>query len=262
MNFLSALGIGASRSRSSSQSQSSSSGFSVSGSSDAVFGADLYSELFGRAAGAAGAVNTDALTTGANRLFDSGAGFLEQLDALAGGGPVGAGEDFLTAQLGGGDDLVRQEIDTLQADLGEFYSETLLPGIRGEGIATGGLGGSREGVAQGIAGKALLREFGRGVLDIRQNDQARRTSIAQQLATTQLQRRLAAAGAGLGALPQQFQLLQESSLAALSPFAALADILGDPTVLSSAYAYGREESQSTSSSSGKSDSLQLGLTGV
>jgi hypothetical protein len=163
--------------------------------------------------------------------------------------------------LGGGDELVRQEIDSLQADLGEFYNETIIPGITGEAIDAGGLGGTRQGVAQGIAGKGLLREFGRGVIDIRRRDADYRAGVASNLAATQLQRRLTAAGAGLTALPQQFQLLEAGSLAALSPFAALADILGDPTVLNDSFAYGAEESSSSSSSKGKSFQFSLGGVG-
>jgi hypothetical protein len=52
------FGLSASRSRSSSTSQSS--GSSVSRSSDSVFGADLFAELFGNASAAAAGINGDA----------------------------------------------------------------------------------------------------------------------------------------------------------------------------------------------------------
>lgn len=253
------FGLSSSRAHSTSSSQSS--GFNVSGSRDSVFGADLFSELFSNASRVAGGINTDPLTTTANRLFDSGAGFIDELAALSGGGNVGPGEQYLAGELGGGDELVGQQIDALQSDLGEFFSETLMPGIKSDAIAAGGLGGTRQGVAEGIAGKGLLRSFAEGALGIRQNAQARRDSIAQTLATTQLQRRLAAAGAGIAALPAQFDMLEAGNLAALSPFMALADILGAPSILNDAFSFGAEQSSSTSSSKSKSVAFNVAGTG-
>lgn len=262
---LASFGFGYSRQRA--RSDSSSSAMSVGGSSsqslDRVFNSDIFSELFGNASLAAGGINGDQLGNTANRLFDSGMGFLDELATLSGGGNAGTGEEFLAGELGRGDELLGEQIDALQADLGEFFGETVLPGIRGDAIAAGGLGGSRQGVAEGIAGRGLLREFGRGALGLRENAQARRTAIAETLAGLQTQRRLAATGTGLSALPAQFGLAEAGSMAALSPFMALAQILGSPTVLGESSAEGFEystaESRSSSRSRGDAIQLQAGL---
>lgn len=248
--------------QSQSSSLSGSSGFSQSGSTDSVFGADLFRELFGGASAAAAGLDPSRLTMTANRLFDSGAGFIDQLAELGGAG--GVGEQYLAGQLTGGDALLDEQIAGLQSDLGEFFNETVMPGIRSDAIAAGALGGGREGVAAGIAGKGLLSEFQRGATGLRVNAQATRNSIAQTLAQMQTQRRLSAAGAGLAALPGQFQLAEAGSFAALSPFAMLASILGGPTVLTDSFgvggesAFSRSDASASETSSGSSSSYSKG----
>jgi len=286
---MSLLGIGGSRSSSSSRSDSSSFdnldqfGFNVgvqgstnvSGSQsggtsrDSIAFEDLFAQLFGGASAAAAGINTGGLTSAANSLFSSGGGFL---DSLSGGG---AGGDYLRERVAGGDRLASEQIDLLGGDIQKFLNESVLPGIKSSGISASTFGGSRGDVAKGIAGEGALREFSRGAQSIRQDQQNSLDTIAQALLSSNNQ----AANIGLGSLEGLFGLAQGGALADLSPFMALAEILGGPTVLnesnnqatSSALAEsfgfdigsdtttGRAGSQSTSRSRSSSSSFNLGF---
>lgn len=157
------------------------------------------------------------------------------------------------------DGTADEQIALLGEDLGRFLEEGLLPQIKSRGVATGTLGGDRQGVAQGGAIEAMLREFVRGATGIRTADVTRR----DQLATSAAQQRLQAAGVGLGALPGMLDVSQASVLGELAPWQALAAVLGGPTVLgsSSGFETSRGYSEERSSSSSKSKSFSLGFGG-
>lgn len=240
--------------------------FGTSQSRSSVFGADIFKSLFSGASNVAGTLADGAggLSGAANGLFDSGMSFLSELTALSGEGPAGAGEDYLTKRLGGGGDaLLNDQIQQVKDDLSSFYGEQLAPQIRREAIAGGGLGGDRQGVAEGIAGKSVLSELARSVTSLRSNDMAARDSAATTLAGLQASRRLTAAGTGVAALPGQLDLLAGGSTLALQPYLALSQILGSPTVLSESDALntGSELSGSDSSSSSSSTSRSTGRAG-
>lgn len=252
--------IGSSRSHSSSQSYgysgSSSDAFSrgVSESEQSIAFEDIFSSLYGNAAGAAGRVASMApqLNTQAAQLFGAGTGFLEDL----------SGSDELDARLaetGNADELIA----LLGDDLGRFASEELLPQVTSRGVATGTLGGGRGEVAKGRIGEAMLREFASGSAAIRSADVTRR----DQLAIAASQRKLNAAGVGLNALPGMFDVAQAGMLAELAPWMSLAQITGGPTVLGRsssediATEIARAFSEDFSSSSSKSKSFSLGIGG-
>src|SRR3989304_2663610 len=127
------LGIGGSKQSSSSQSASQ----SVSSSQDSVFLQQLFQQLFGGASNVAGSIDTSGLTKAANQLFSSGTGFLGELETLSEGAggydsasiAPGAGEDYLTGRGSGVNPLLAENISGLEADLGKFFNEKLLPGI-------------------------------------------------------------------------------------------------------------------------------------
>lgn len=261
------FGFGGSSSTTRSRSDSSSYdnldqfGFNVGGSESQqriAFG-DIFQSLFGGAAGTAAGIDTTALSRNASMLFSSGTEFL---DTLSSGG---AGSAYLGEQLAGGGELVDEQIGQLKTDLTDFLNEGILPGITSSGVSASTLGGSRGEVAKGIAGKGLLREFARGSTDIRLADQARRDSIASELMGSEAAR----ATTGLQMLPGLMGMAETSALAGLSPYAALASILGGPTVLgdSSSYQFGadsttgRAASRSSSSSTTKSKSFSIGGLG-
>lgn len=276
------LSFGSSKSREQSSSLATSSSFGVnqagssnftgSTSADSVFLSDLFSQLFSNASGTAGGINTAGLTTAANQLFNSGTGFLSELQTLSDAPGSDVATDYLGNRVAGNDSLLNENIAGLQSDLGKFLKETILPSIKGDAISAGQLGGTRQGVAEGAAASSLLAEFAKGVTGLRSADVAARDAAATSLAgidTTRTGLRLSAANSGLSGLGGLYSLLDAGSMAPLSPFLALSQILGDPTVLNkassygtgSSYSYGTEGSSSYSSSqsTGNSRAWNVGL---
>lgn len=213
---------------------------SQSSSSQDVFAADLFKKLFGDASNVAGGIDTAGLSQTANTLFDSGTGFLGDLQELSAGEDVSG--QFLSGLISGEGGLVDENIAALSEDLGQFFNEELLPGITSEAVGGGQLGGGRQGVAQGKAVESIGREFRRGSLEIRNADLRQRQDAAKTLSA----QRLTASQAGLTGAQQQFDLANAATLAPFSPFLTLSQILGAPTTLT----------QSQSSSKSKS----LGFT--
>ena len=209
---------------------------SSSSSSQSVFEADIFARLFGDASNIAGNINTSGLTTAANDLFQSGQGFLGDLQSISAGTDVSG--EFLSSRISGEGGFVDENIAALGEDLGQFFSEELLPGITSQAVGGGQLGGGRQGVAQGKAIESVGREFRRGSLDIRNEDLRQR----QDAATALSGQRTSAAQAGLVGAQQQFDLANAGTLAPFSPFLTLAQILGGPTTLT----------ETESESSGKS----------
>ena len=215
---------------------------SQSTSTQDVFAADLFRKLFGEASNVAGGIDTAGLTERANELFDSGTGFLGDLQEISAGEDVSG--QFLSSLISGEGGFVDENIAALSEDLGQFFNEELLPGITSEAVGGGQLGGGRQGVAQGKAVESIGREFRRGSLDIRNADLRRRQEAAQTLSA----QRLSASQAGLTGAQQQFDLANAATLAPFSPFLTLSQILGSPTTLT----------QSQSSSKSKSLKFSTG----
>ncbi len=209
---------------------------SSSSSSQSVFMANLFQQLFGGASNVAGNIDTGGLTEAANSLFSSGSGFLADLQGISAGTDISG--QFLQDIISGESSMVDENIGALQEDLGQFFSEELLPGITSQSVSGGALGGGRQGVAQGKAIESVGREFRRGSLEIRNADSRRRQEAATQLSA----QRLSAAQAGLTGAQQQFDLANAATNAPFSPFLTLAQILGNPTVLTQS----QSESSSTS----------------
>ena len=215
---------------------------SQSTSTQDVFAADLFRKLFGEASNVAGGIDTAGLTERANELFDSGTGFLGDLQEISAGEDVSG--QFLSSLISGEGGFVDENIAALSEDLGQFFNEELLPGITSEAVGGGQLGGGRQGVAQGKAVESIGREFRRGSLDIRNADLRRRQDAAKTLSA----QRLSASQAGLTGAQQQFDLANAATLAPFSPFLTLSQILGSPTTLT----------QSQSSSKSKSLKFSTG----
>ncbi len=207
---------------------------SSSSSSQSIFESDIFARLFGDASNIAGGINTSGLTDAANQLFNSGQGFLGDLQSISSGEDISG--QFLRDRISGEGGFVDENIAALGEDLGQFFSEELLPGITTQAVGGGQLGGGRQGVAQGKAVEAVGREFRRGSLDIRNADLQQRQNAATALSA----QRTSAAQAGLIGAQQQFDLANAGTLAPFSPFLTLAEILGSPTTLT--------ESESSSSS--------------
>jgi hypothetical protein len=242
------FGVGGSASKSS----SSSYGYSFSDSlqqalsKDRVAFEDVFASLYGGAAGAAGkAAELAPLFQGqAAELYAGGNRFLDTLEAES---------PFLArlSETGTAD----EQIGALGEDLGTFFREELNPAITSQGVATGTLGGGRQGVAQGKAASSIAREFQRGATAIRTADVNRRDTLTSMLADDTLSR----ANAGLGALPMLFGLAEGGLTAGLAPYAALSQIIGGPTVLGESSSYGASTSRSEERSQSKSKSFSFGF---
>lgn len=226
-----------------SQGTSFSSGLSTSqgASTQSIAFEELFRQLFGGATNAAAkaAQLVPALTGQAASLFDAGGQFLQQLQG-------GTGTDYLANRLTSPSSVVNEQIGLLGEDIGAFLRNEINPTLVSNAIKAGGLGGGRQGVAQGIASQAALQQFQRGAAGIRAQDQAQRDAIAGQLAGLQQQ----GAATGLGALGGLYDLATAGVGAELAPYQMLAQILGGPTVLTQSQqsSYGTQTGQSQQSS--------------
>lgn len=154
------------------------------------------------------------------QLFQQGVGFLDNL----------AANPFLAAlqqQAGGNSDLVQQQIGQLQADLGRSFQQEILPGIRRDATAVGALGGSRQGIAEGLAGQGFADAFGRGVTDIYSADAGRALQAAVSGGGLQAQSALG----GLSSLPGLFDVGLSQFTGGFAPLMLANNIFGPPTTL-------------------------------
>lgn len=210
---------------------------------------DVFADLFGNAAGAAGRVATGNITNAANLLFNAGGSIIDNLQ------DGGVAQSTLEERLAARDGLADQQVDQLGDDLARFLAEDANPAITQSGVAANTLGGSRGEVQRGIATRGASEAFVRGATDIRLADQSARDNIA----TTLLANENARSATSLSALPSLFGLQEAGALAELSPLQQLAGILGPQTVLqdSDATSFGFGESSSEQFSSAIAEALGL-----
>jgi len=118
-----------------------------------------------------------------------------------------------------------QQIAGLGADMGQFFKQQVLPGIASSAGLHGQFGGSRQGIAAGMAGQDMARQFAQGATALRSGAYGQGMQAA-----------LGAGGlgqAGVAGLGDVFNLGLAPYSAQLAPLQALAGILGPPTVLGS-----------------------------
>ena len=120
---------------------------------------------------------------GLQSLATGQSGAMQNLQGLATGqNPV---LDNLAGLATGGQDYSQGMIDNLSQNLGRFYQEQLLPGIRGNAVNAGGLGGARQQLAQGTAAGRVADAFGQGVNNINFQQQGVQNQAAQNYAGIQ-----------------------------------------------------------------------------
>ena len=172
---------------------------------------------------------------------------------LPGFGASADAQQALRQQAFGENPELQNQINLLGQDIGQTFTQQILPGIQSEAIGVGQLGGGREGVAQGLGIQSALGEFQRGASTLRSDDINRQLAAAGQLGQLGLGQQQQTAGqlgqAGqlnLGAIDS----LQGLFNLGLSPFAAefgalnnLAGIIGQPTLLQEAQATGEAASK-------------------
>ena len=169
----------------------------------------------------------------------------ENVLALAGSGgqlPSLTGQAGLASQFLLGPVLFPESNPALAAateaairPLTEQFQNVVLPGIRGEAITAGGFGGSRQGIAEGLAAQGLTRQTGDVTASIQANafqqslDAMTRALFAAPT-TAQLQFLPSTAVGAVGAQRQQMEqaLLSEEAQRFISeqliPFATAQDI--------------------------------------
>ena len=132
-------------------------------------------------------------------------------------GLMGQGNQFLNNLQGiGSPEMQAAQIGQLGTQLGDFFSEQINPAIRGNAQQAMQLGGSRQGIAQGLAAGKLGQAFSSGATDIMANAQ---------------QQRLQASMGGLSQLPGLMGVAGDPYTAQYNPLMQFAAILGGPTVL-------------------------------
>lgn len=124
---------------------------------------------------------------------------------------------YLTSALNASSDQSRQAFNTLQGDIAHNLKESILPGIRGNAIASGQYGGSRQGIAEGLALGRANRQAQDAAQQIGLADIAARTG-AQSGAFESGQNRALSAMQGLGGQQygtaiQNAQFQQQTELA-------------------------------------------------
>lgn len=138
--------------------------------------------------------------------------------------------------------MAQKQIDLLGQNLNKQFSENLLPQIGDQALQGGGLGGTRQGIAQGLAAQGMQQAFSQGAQGILSNayNQAQQ---AAQFGTDWATRNAATGIAGLGQMQQQ----------QYAPLLALAQIIGNPAILQ------RGSNMSMGSESSSSQNMGGGL---
>lgn len=115
---------------------------------------------------------------------------------------------YLTDALNASSNQSRQAFNTLQGDITNNLQRSILPGIRGGAIASGQYGGSRQGIAEGLALSDANRQAQNAAQQIGLADISARTG-AQAGAFESGQNRALQATQGLGA--QQYGVAQQNA---------------------------------------------------
>jgi len=169
------------------------------------------------------------------QLGGFGQSFLSNLQNIAGGAGQLPGSNFLEQRLSQQNPFLNEQITQLGQDIGQQFQQSILPGIRGNALSVGGLGGGRQGVAEGLAAQGATDAFARGSANLRFQDVGLRQAAASQLQNAglgQQQMQIGAAQSGIGSLGGMMNLGMSPFAAAFSPLAQFAAILGPQNILS------------------------------
>jgi hypothetical protein len=224
-----------------------------SGSSSSVFAGDVFQQLYGDALGAAAVMDPSLANERINQLFTGG---MSIMDTLNGGG---SDTDYLERRLAGDNgEVLNAQIDALGSDLGRFLNEQVMPGIAGDAVAAGQLGGGRQGVAEGMAVNDTMRTFATQAANLRAADVANRDAAALGLYGLKTQR-------GQGQLSALQGLADIGTTdASLDPYQQLSMILGGPQVLTDSFgeesSFGQTMSEEESQQYAESLASEFGIS--
>ncbi len=122
-----------------------------------------------------------------------------------------------------GNPYLSQQIEGLGADIGNALRTQIMPGIASTAGLHGQFGGSRHGVAAGLAGGEAIRQFTQGATNLRSN------AYGQGIQSAGMAGQLASQG--VGQLGDIDNLGMSPYSAQWAPLQAFGGLLGDPTVL-------------------------------
>lgn len=178
--------------------------------------------------------------------------------AIQGGGPGG---DFLQGAIAQGNPFLNQQVQALGQQIGQQFQEQVLPGIRRNATSVGGLGGGRQGVAEGIAGRGSQQAFANQAANLGFQNFGQQLGAAGQLQQNALQggqlagqgvsQQLGSATAGLGSLGGLFNLGLAPFGAQFQPLQQQAGLVGGPTVLSEQQSQGQSSAFNVNAGFGK-----------
>ena len=125
----------------------------------------------------------------------------------------------------GGSPFLNQQIQGLGSDIGQFFQQQIMPGIASQAGQAGQFGGSRQGIASGMAGQDALRQFSQGATNLRQADYGQGLQAAGMLGGL--------SNDYLGQMGNIYNLGMSPFSAQWMPLQNMANIIGNPTVLGS-----------------------------
>jgi hypothetical protein len=182
------------------------------------------------------------------QLGGQGQQFLQQFQGMQQAG--GGGTDFLQQRVSQQNPFLNEQINQMGLDMNQQFTQSILPAISQGAQAVGGLGGGRQGVAQGLASQGMQQAFAQQSANLRFQDVGLRQAAAGQLSQGGLQ----AGQAGMGSLGGLFNMGMSPFAAQFQPLAQLAAILGGPTVLS------QQQSQQQAVGGSRGSGFNFGLS--
>lgn len=219
---------------------------SLNASTQNVWGAqapalqNLYGQAGNLAASQADAgARSQGLVDAQQGNVNAGMGALRNL--ASGGGP-------LAAYAAPNNELARQQLDQASAAIGENFNRNILPGITSAAGQVGGIGGSREALARGVAAGDASNAISRAATDI----YSQQYGIGAQAAAGMNDSMLSAASAIPGAAAGAVNLGMSPYAASWAPLQSLAGILGGPTVLGNSLGLSQASSEAENWNSQKS----------
>lgn len=136
--------------------------------------------------------------------------------------------------------LAQQQLRHQAGAIGDEFQRVVMPALNSAAGVAGGLGGSRNQIARGLAASDAQSQIAKAGTDL----YAQQYGIGAQAAAGATQARLDAAG-GMGDMGSNIYNLGMSPFTAQwAPLTALAQILGNPTVLSKSKSKGSSKSAS------------------
>jgi hypothetical protein len=254
--------MGISGGSSSGQTSSDSYGYSQSlaqslqRSQSSVWGgqAGALQDLYGRATNLADQ-QQGQVSNAANQAVRQGMPLYDQasdtLSKLAGGG--GPLARYATPNNA----LAKQQLSQMSQQIGQNFSREILPGIRTDAGAVGGMGGSREQIAKGLAAGGAADAIARAGTDLYAQQYQTGAAAAEALSG----QRQGAAAALPGIATSAYQLAMSPFQAAWSPISSLASAIGGPTLVSQSAGLSRAQTQAENwgKSRGSQSSNQWGM---